>query len=157
MPHHDWSDDGFDWKGLGSAINYCQRFWKKWGRIGSYGKEKYGTFRDNIVMWDGGLLSLIKPGYFYIDGPIMQFIYYKLDYYVIRPLMVKTGLHRLGIEYQSFIYNYAIQKMCKKYPHLVDELVSDLDGYKMVKPGIFGNIDGEKIHKKYWKIIDMKK
>ena len=49
------------------------------------------------------------------------------------------------------MYNYAIQKMCKKYPHIIDELVSDLDGYRMVKPGLFGPIDGTVINKKYWR------
>jgi hypothetical protein len=43
--------------------------------------------------------------------------------------------------------------MCKKYPHIIDEIVSDLDGYKMVKPGIFGKVSGEAIHNKYWRTI----
>jgi hypothetical protein len=44
--------------------------------------------------------------------------------------------------------------MCKKYPMIIDELVADLDGYEMVKPGIFGPVDGVEINKKYWTSYD---
>lgn len=147
MPHHDWSDKNFDWKGLNDAIDYCMNFWKKYGRIGSHCKEKYGTFRDHIYMWDGGLHSLLYPGYVRI---VNDFIYWKLDKYIIKPFTKYTGLHKLGLWYQSKVYNYAVQKMCKKYPHITDEIVSDLDGYKMIKPGIFGKVCGKTIHNKYW-------
>jgi hypothetical protein len=40
--------------------------------------------------------------------------------------------------------------MCKKHPHIIDEIVSSLDGYEFVKPGIFGKVDGQTIHDKYW-------
>ncbi len=40
--------------------------------------------------------------------------------------------------------------MCKKHPNIIDELVADLDGYELVRPGIFGQIDGKTIHDKYW-------
>jgi len=62
-----------------------------------------------------------------------------------------TGLHRLGLWYQAQVYNYAVQKMCKKYPEITEELVRDLDGYELIKPGIFGKVDGLKIHNKYWR------
>jgi hypothetical protein len=133
---------------LYDAINYCLSTWKRWGRIGSHGKEKYGTFRDHPYFWDGGLHRLIWPGYVSIQN---RFIYCKLDHYLIRPFTKYTGLHRLGLWYQSQVYNYAIQKVCKKYPQIINEMVADLDGYKYVKPGIFGNVDGTKIHNKYWK------
>jgi hypothetical protein len=147
---HFWGDD-FDWEALNKSISYCIQFWKRWGRIGSHGKEKFGAFRDHPYFWDGGLWSLIRPGYVYIGGPILCFIYYRLDEYIIRPFTKFTGIYRLGLWYQSQVYNYAIQKMCKKYPHIVDELVSHLEGYEMIKPGIFGKIDGKKIHDKHWR------
>jgi hypothetical protein len=149
---HIWGDDWFEKNGnnLDTAISYCVRFWRKYGRIGSHGKEKYGTFRDHIDLWDGGLHTLIWPGYVRI---VNSFIYFKLDRHIFIPLTKYTGLCRLGQWYQSQVYNYAIQKMCKKYPDIIDELVSDLEGYRMVRPGIFGAVDGTVIHKKYWRSI----
>lgn len=148
---HIWGDEWFKANGhdLNSAINYCTNIWRKWGRIGSHGKEKFGSFRDHIYMWDGGIHGLIYPGYVRIMKPKL----YKFDVKITIPIMRKTRLLNLFWWYQSQVYNYTIQKMCKKYPNIVDELVSDLDGYKMVKPGIFGKIDGEVIHKKYWKVV----
>lgn len=148
---HEWGDDWFQKNGdeLNDSIDYCCRVWRKYGRIGMHGKEKYGSFRDMLQgMWDGGIHSLIWPGYVWIVNP---FIYWKLDKYFIIPITKYTGLHKLGMWYQSQVYNYAIQKMCKKYPNIIDELVSDLDGYEMIKPGRFGKVDGTVIHKKYWK------
>ena len=150
MPSHMWGDEWFEQHGdkLGKAINYCMGFWRRWGRIGSHGKEKYGTFRDHPYFWDGGIHTLIYPGYVWIR---YSFLYFKVDRYLTQPFTKYTGLHKLGLWYQSQVYNYAIQKVCKKYPEIVDEIVSSLDGYEYVKPGIFGKIDGRKIHKKYWK------
>ena len=153
MPYHDWSDRSFDWKALHESIKYCMKTWLKYGRIGSHGKEKYGTFRDHTYFWDGGLWSLIRPGYVSIGGPVLCFIYFKLDRYITKPFTKITGLRKLGYWYQSQVYNYAVQKMCKKYPHITDELVADLGRYELIKPGIFGKIDGEVIHNKYWKRI----
>lgn len=154
MVYHDWSEKDFDWKSLHNAINYCIKFWRVYGRIGSHGKEKYGTFRDHVYFWDGGIWSLIRPGYCSIGGPVLSFIYFKLDKYITKPFTRYTGLRKLGFLYQRFIYNYAIQKVCKRYPHIVDEIVSDLDNYNMIKPGIFGNICGKTIHEKYWTIVE---
>ena len=153
MPSHYWNDDWFEKNGedLGEAISYCISFWRRWGRIGSHGKEKYGTFRDSPYLWDGGIWSLFYPGYVWVKPGFWSFIYYKFDHYFTKPFTRWTGLYRLGIWYQAQIYNYAIQKMCKKFPEIIDEIVADLDGYEMVKPGIFGKIDGKEIHNKYWK------
>lgn len=152
MPSHLWGDKWFEKNGkdLDEAIYYIITTWKRYGRIGSHGKEKYGTFRDHAYFWDGGLHSLLYPGYVWIKIP---FLYFKVDRYFIMPFTKYTGLYRLGAWYQQQIYNYAIQKACKKYPDIVDELVSSLDGYSLVKPGIFGKIDGEAIHRKYWRKV----
>ena len=135
---------------LNNAIYYCMSFWLRWGRIGSHGKEKYGTFRDHSYFWDGGIWSLVYPGHVRIR-PKWRFMYFYIEPYFIKPITVYTGIHKLGIWYQKQVYNYAIQKMCKKYPNIVDEMVAYLDDYELVKPGIFGPIDGKVIHGKYWK------
>ncbi len=146
---HMWGDKDFDWKGLDCAITYCMDFWRKWGRIGSHGKEKYGTFRDHVYFWDGGIWSLFYPGYVWVKPGFWSFIYYKLDYYITRPFTRYTGIARIGFWYQSQIYNYAIQKACRDYPHLINELVMGLDRYDLIKPGIFGPVCGITICKKY--------
>lgn len=148
MPHHDWSDNTFDWKSLNLAIDYIMSSWRRYGRIGSRGKEKWGNFQDYPTFWDGGIHSLLWPGYGYIQN---RFIYFTLDYYIIRPFTKYTGIYSLGLWYQQQVYNYIIQTACKRYPHIIDELVSDLDSYELVKPGIFGKVDGTIINKKYWK------
>lgn len=152
MPSHRYGDewDVKHGRKLDEAICYIMDTWKTYARIGSHGKEKYGTFRDHPYFWDGGLHSLIWPGYVYIQN---TFISYKLDRYIIKPFTKYTGLHKLGLWYQKQVYNYAIQKMCKKYPEITDELVSSLDGVDFVKPGIFGKVCGKTIHDKYWRKV----
>lgn len=149
MPSHRWGDewDVKHGRKLDEAICYIMDTWRIYARIGSHGKEKYGTFRDHPRFWEGGLHTLMYPGYVYIQRP---FIYFKLDWYIIKPFTKYTGLHKLGLWYQKQVYNYAIQKMCKKYPEITDELVADLDGVDFVKPGIFGNVCGKTIYNKYW-------
>ena len=66
----------------------------------------------------------------------------------------KLGLLDFVHKRQAKYYNYAFQKACKKWPHLVDELICMVDGYKMIKPCKYGDIDGEEINKKYWVKID---
>lgn len=153
MPFHVWGDDWFEEHGqdLDKAIRYCCRIWTVYGRIGTHGKEKYGTFRDHLYLWDGGFWTLFYPGYVHIKPGFWSFVYHKVDRYFTRHFTKYTGLHYLGLEYQAFVYNYAVQKMCKKYPEIIDEIVSSLDGYKMVKPGIFGKVSGKAIHGRYWK------
>lgn len=148
MPFHDWSDDTFDWNALNSAINYIMKSWMKYGRVGSRGKEKWGSFQDYACFWDGGIHSLIWPHYVYIQNP---FLYFKVDHYIVKPFTKYTGIHKLGLWYQYQVYNYVIQTACKRYPHIVDEIVADLDWHELVKPGIFGKVDGTAINKKYWK------
>ena len=63
----------------------------------------------------------------------------------------KIGLLKLVHKYQASIYNKAVQLACKKWPLVTEELIVMADGYKMVKPCKWGNVDGEKIHNKYWK------
>lgn len=145
---HYWGDDWFEKNGndLNNAIYSIMNIWVKYGRIGTHGKEKYGTFRDHTYFWDGGLHSLLYPGYVWIPSP---FLYWKIDP-VIKFITKWTGIYSVGLKYQKFIYNYAIQRECKKYPNIVDELIKDLDYPEFIKPGLFGNIDGMSIRNKYW-------
>lgn len=148
MPHHEWGDSWKHWDELYCAIESVQKIYRIF-RIGTYGKEKYGTYRDHPFFWDGGLYALIWPSHVRITN---KFIY-KLDRYVIKPLTKYTGIHKLGIIIQKVGYNYAFQRTCKLHPNVIDELVSDASMPHWIKPGIFGDIDGEKIHNKYWRKV----
>jgi hypothetical protein len=146
---HHWGDEWFKKNGndLNEAIYFIMRNWKRFGRIGSHGKEKYGTFRDHAYFWNGGLHDLIWPGYVAIQN---RFIYLKLDRYLLRPLTKHAGLRILGLKYQHFIYNLVVQLAIAKYSNVMHELVADLGGCDLIKP-IFGlGIDGTKIHDLYW-------
>ncbi len=151
---HMWNDEWFEKNGndLHNAIDYCMKTWIKYGRIGTHGKEKYGTFRDYVYFYNGywAIHELVKPGYIYYRWPKWLM---KLDIKLGR--VVQFLRLYVPIQwYQAQVYNYTIQTVCKKYPNIIDELVSDLDGYELVKPGIFGKVDGIVIHKKYWKSFD---
>lgn len=105
---------------------------------------------------------------------IHSFIYFKLDVGIINEIQGETlsenaerykkrlwkglqyyskkiGLLKLVNKFQAYGYNKTFQLACKKWPNVIDELISDINGYKMIKPCKWGNIDGEKIHDKYWK------
>lgn len=69
----------------------------------------------------------------------------------------KIGLLKLVHKYQANMYNKTYQIACKKWPMIIDELIVMVDGYKMIKPCKWGNIDGEEIHNKYWRTPDQPK
>jgi len=115
-------------------------------------KEKYGTFRDNPNFYTGWwpIFGLVKPGYMYYRWPKPI---YKFEM-LLNKLTHQSFLSRAISSYQAIVYNYAVQQACKKYPEIVDEIVADLDGYALIKPGIFGTIDGETVHNKHWTRVE---
>lgn len=145
---HVWGDDWFKehghnfYRAIDEVREICRTV-----RIGCNFKEKYGSLRENTFFWDGGFHSLIWPGHYSIRN---KFIAYRFDP-VLSFVTKYTGIHFIGLQIQKTTYNYAFQSVCKRYPKLIDELVSDLDHYELVKPGIFGDVCGTTIHKKYWK------
>jgi hypothetical protein len=150
MSYHHWGDDWPYWNQLHSAIGRILRRWRRWGRIGAHGKEKYGTFRDNIWGWDGSLQYLVYPGYV---RTMWGKFYWHFDRPVISRLLWWTGIAWLIRRWQRFVYNAVIQIECRRCPEITDELVSDLDLYEWVTPGMFGDVDGTEIHKKYWRVV----
>lgn len=150
---HQWGDEWFQKNGndLYSAIEKFEKICRRYGKIAVCGKEKWGCYRDDYLsFWDGGLHYIIYNSPIYIRN---SFIYWKLDKYIIKPFTQYTKLLKLGQWYQSQVYNYAMQRVCRKYPNVVEELIRDIEGYYMIKPGIFGKISGEDIHNKYWKKV----
>lgn len=165
---HFWEDDWFKKNGddLYNAIDFIETYLRKHG-IGVCGKEKYGTYRDEFLhFWDGGLYTAIFGYRCYIGtfnkypkwlenivNKIHHFIYFTLDRCVIRPFTNFTKIHKLVFNYQAKHYNKAFQLACKKWPNVTDELIVMVNGYQLIKPCKWGNVDGEEIHKKYWKSI----
>ena len=163
---HYWGDEWFEKNGndLYQAIDFIEKNLRK-HQIGVCGKEKYGTYRDQFLnFWSGGLYDLLFGHRCYIGtfhkypkwvetiiDSIHRFIYYKLDYYVICPINQKLGLIKLIHDHQAKMYNKTFQLACKKWPNVITELIVDIDGYEMIKPCKWGNIDGTSIHNKYWR------
>lgn len=65
----------------------------------------------------------------------------------------KIGLTKLVNKFQAYQFNKTFQLACKKWPNIIDELISDIDGYEMIKPCKWGDVDGTEIHNKYWTTI----
>ena len=166
---HIWGDSWFRKYGdtFYRAIEVFEDRIRKWAKCGVYGKEKYGTYRDEYFrMWDGSW-SVILFGYKCCYGGWFENLIYKLDWCVIPIKKTKWGWLKAGIanfnravglvklvnKWQARMLNKAAQVTCKEYPEVVDELLSDICFYKCIKPCKWGNIDGQAIHDKYWKTL----
>lgn len=146
MPSHNWGDKDFDWDSLYEAENIIYKV-LKFFRIGCNIKEKYGSIRCSVYFWDGGLHSIIWPGYASIQN---KFIYYKLDDYVIKQVTKYTGLLWLGIKIQKFGYGLAYFLAYINRLHIIDEIVYQADYPELIWNGL-------KIYSKYWKKVEPSK
>jgi len=170
---HIWGDEWFKKYGktFYEAIDVFEARIRKWAKCGVYGKEKYGTYRSEYFrMWDGGLFTILF-GYnlyklfhglnwfakliWHIDNCLIpvkktQFGWYKVG---LANFNRAIGLVKLVNKWQAKRINKAAQITCKEYPEVVGELLMDVDFYKCIKPCKWGDIDGEEIHKKYWKTL----
>jgi len=66
----------------------------------------------------------------------------------------KIGLTKLINDIQAKHYNIAFQNACKKWPNVTTELIVMTEGYQMIKPGKYGDVDGQKIHDKFWTTVE---
>lgn len=71
----------------------------------------------------------------------------------LRTKVMKTKFYKRYCQRRKDAYNKVFQLACKRWPHLSDELISDIDGWEWIKPCKWGDADGEAIHYKYWKKI----
>ena len=175
---HEWGDGWEYWSDLGKAIEEMGNYIRK-SRTLVYDKEKFGTYRfDLLCVYDGTLKSILQPSV-RVDfdwNPSMHWLYNHaprvrkalkdtLVPVVNKMLKLFSRFDRLVakavpgrfvarvVRWQLSVLNEGFQKTCLKYPHIVNELVSDVDIYKEIKP--YGNyvVDGEKIHNKYWREV----
>lgn len=63
----------------------------------------------------------------------------------------KTGLLKFVNDRKADKINRVFQEVCKRHPNLIDSIIRDLDCYPCIRPSKWGDTDGEKIHKKFWK------
>ena len=165
---HFWGDEWFRKYGteFDKAINTLESRMRKWAHVGVYGKEKFGTYRDEYLkLWDGGLHYLFTKykGWVVGQSKWAKFLY-NLDtrliphrktkfgwmWWGLRDLNRVLGLTKLYHIFQKRRINKAFQITLKEYPHFINELVSCVDCYELIKPCRWGNADGTEIHNRYW-------
>lgn len=166
---HYWGDEWFQKYGetFYKAIDVFEERIRKWAKCGVYGKEKYGRYEDEYFrMWDGSL-SVIFFGYKMFRDGWLENLVYRIDNRLIPIKKTQFGWLRAGVadfnrwiglakfvnKWQARMLNKAAQITCKEYPEVVDELLMDVCFYKCIKPCKWGSVDGEEIHKKYWKTV----
>lgn len=118
MPYHDWSDKTFDWKSLNAAEYEASEIMLKYARIGVNSKEKYGTIRWSIYLFDGHMGDLTHPGYYYSRYPDWLFRFdqkYRPLFWLKLPIVF----------WQTLVLQYAFSVVCNKYPHIIKEILCD--------------------------------
>lgn len=141
---HYWGDDWFKRYGdeLNEAIRKINQGMRKI-HVLCLGKEKYGALRtDFFRLWSGSWNEW--------KGQYNNHHWYDKT---ISKINHTIGLTWIIRKWQIKKINQLFQKVCKEHPYLIDELISDTDCYMYIKPGRYGDIDGEKIHNKYWKLL----
>lgn len=165
---HYWGDDWFKEHGdsLYKAIDDVELRIRKWAKAGVCGKEKYGSWRDEyLTLWDGGIGQIICGYRGWWGENRLQKILFTIDHSLIPYKKTKYGWLKVGLsnlntllgirrlvnKWQMRMINKAVQITCKEHPDVIDELLVCADCYKIVKPCKWGDVDGEAIHRKYWK------
>lgn len=127
MPHHIWNDEWFEKYGnsLDSAIRYIMSEWRRRGRIGTHGKEKYGTFRHSVYLYSGSwpIHELVNPGYVYYQWP-RWLMHMELQ---LGKLVQLLGISRVIRRYQYRVYREVLHEACRKWPEVAPELIDDID------------------------------
>jgi len=127
---HTWGDGFPYFDDVSKAADEIGQFCRRWGRLGAYTKEKYGTCRVHIQgMGYLSLFSLTHPGYVYSRYPKWL---WSADIYYIGPFLRKT-IGRPMYKYQCFIYRLAYKRALKKYPNIREEILCCADFDELLK------------------------
>lgn len=131
IPYHDWSDASFDWKALGEAAQYLEKNCIRWGRLGIWTKEKFGTLRISttcaFVSEFDMLHSICYPGHAYIRWPRWFRVY--IDWPLGR-LCHKLRIIHLINKYQVWVLKHFWNKAAKKWPHIKEEILYEMRFWK---------------------------
>lgn len=168
---HRWGDEWFQKYGeeLNIAIRDLENRIRKWAKASVWGKEKWGCYVDEYFhLWDGSLTEIFF-GYkvTYRWNKISNVMWY-LDHCLIPFKKTRFGWLKVGIAdfnrliglvklvhwWQKRMVNKAYQITCKEHPDIIDELIVDTYNYDLIKPCKWGDVDGEEIHRKYWRKVE---
>jgi hypothetical protein len=156
---HYWGDEDFDWDSLNKVIDLFYTYLPLLGRICVHPKEKYGTLRLDFFHFlssDTAFHSLIWPQYLCsrytskwrwkvkVNLPGFEDYYIPwslwVDRYIFTEILVKTRLIKVFWAYQRLIFNIVTVIAVKKYKHIKDEILHELEFddllYKFVKKSI---------------------
>lgn len=167
---HIWGDEWFKKYGnqFYEAIKVFEDRIRKWAKCRVYGKEKFGTYRDEYFsMWNGELSTIFFGYKLVYNRNWFEKLIWKIDNCLIPIKKTQFSWYKVGLanfnraiklvklvnKWQAKMLNKAAQITCKEYPDVVGELLMDVCFYKCIKPCKWGNINGQKIHEKYWKVI----
>ena len=119
---HYWGDEGVDWKGISDAARYIGQGLRKWGRIGTSYKEKFGTVRVYCGFGWYQFHCITHPGYHYNQYPKWL---WELDctygWRIMRPLSWAVK------PYHRWLYRRYYLAAVRKWPHLWKEILSGAD------------------------------
>jgi len=118
MVSHYWGDKDFDWDSLYKAEQLGNKLMKSLGRIGVHSKEKFGSLRWDLHLFDGTLHSLTHPGYVYSQYPKWLWeldVEYRPLRFLVYPIQF----------YQSLIVKLTFLYLCYKFPHIEREIILD--------------------------------
>lgn len=136
MASHQWGDESFDWDSLNQAINYMTAYMKRWGRLGTHSKEKYGTARLYMWWYSGGLFSLFYPAYVsywpWADKKYIGKYLMWLEYNVFQKFTSITRLPVLIHWWQMKVYTRAYENALKKWPGVAAEIVCCADNNELI-------------------------
>lgn len=160
---HFWGDKWFEEHGkdLWAACDEINRTCYN-ARIYGGVKEKYGCLTDDIFgFFDGSWYHFLKRKY---GMPkFFRWLEYGLvpvgksefgwRFVGIAHLNDRIGITSLVRKIQARKLNKTIQLLCKRYPEITDEIVSNLFFYPIIKPCRWGDVDGEEIHNRHWETL----
>lgn len=125
--YHEWSSD-FDFDSLDAAANYLSYNCRKWGRVGIWTKEKYGTLRVSttcaFALEYDFLHSLLWPGHARIHWP--EWVRTYIDW-PIGKILKWLGIIKLFNKYQMFILKYFWKRAAKKWSHIAEEILDEYE------------------------------
>jgi hypothetical protein len=127
-PYHEWGDTDFDWKALDEAAYYLEAQCRKWGRVGIWTKEKYGTLRVSttgaFALEYDFLHSLFYPGCTWIRWPKWIRIY--IDWPIGKLLKVLKVIKLFNM-YQVWVLKYFWKRAAVKWPNVAAEILDEYE------------------------------
>lgn len=122
---HSWGDDFLYFGEVGDAANYIGVFCRKWGRIGvRQTKEKWGTVRVYCGFGAGQFHTLTYPGYVYSQYPHWLWVLDLRFSYSWFGQIFWSGINKILLPWQKFIYRKAYSNALKKYPMIRKEILA---------------------------------